>query len=114
MIIPEAMIEAGAKVHIDNWDTLPEEDRDLHREGTAHILVAALGVCEVREEWRAKIADGSGDEDVSSDWFVRREEVDWWLAVWIRPDDGVFVTVESRLVIITPPAAIPQPERTAP
>ena len=81
------------------------DDADRHE--ASAVLAAALSGCTIREEWRAKITDRFG-EYVWSDWYVRREEADWWPAVWADLDDANAYVVERRLVIETEPAAIPQ------
>jgi len=86
------------------------DDADRHEAST--VLAAALSGCTIREQWRAKIThrDGTVDHTV---WYLSRDAAEKSGEYETRRHYTGTVTVEHRLIITTPPAAIPQPERTS-
>jgi len=114
--IPDTLTEAAAAYCAWPYDepsptngNRPNEADYAYARG---VLAAALSVCTVRDEWRARIThrDGTVDHTV---WYLSRDAAEKSGEYETRRHYTGTVTVEHRLIITTPPAAIPQPERTS-
>lgn len=65
--IPAAMVEAAARalpemedLAADTFDELSDREQEMCRVTARAMLEAALGVCEVHEEWQATLDEGQG------------------------------------------------------
>jgi hypothetical protein len=72
------MIEAGARALFnldrqagrDWWSGATPAQRGLYEAKFAAALAAALGVCDVREEWGTKIWVDGGEDEAQDDFFA--------------------------------------------
>jgi hypothetical protein len=122
LVLPAAMVEAAARkayervevaTSILTWDKIPDtlrgrEGRERWLSVATEVLAAALGVCEVREEYAAQLTYADGQTN-GPKWWDRDIAVTCAIAAspkdWAEP--GPPGVVLRRLVIWTPAEEVP-------